>query len=92
MDLDDEVSKQSYTSNLTFEMKIGYKQQKSVSKRLYRDSKIRHTNFKWWLPLVNRQQVHEDESLNYTPFHLLRKSQKLKQRRRFSFIVESVLL
>ena len=60
------------------EMKIGYKQQKTISQR---DSWL-YNNFKWWFPPVDRQQVFEDEGAKFTLYHVLRRSRGIKRRHR----------
>ena len=59
-----------------FEMKIGYKQQKSI---LYREDCASYDNFESWFPPVDRQQVYEDESTKFTLYHVLIRSRGIKR-------------
>ena len=60
------------------EIKIGYKQQKTILKRDY----WLYNNFEWWFPPVDRQQVFEDERATFTLYHVLRRSRGIKRRHR----------
>ena len=71
-------------SSKTIEMKIGYKQQKSI---LYREDSAIYEDFEWWFPPVDRQQVYEDESAKFTTYHVLRRSRGFKRilKRRYRY-------
>ena len=68
----------------TIDMKIGYKQQKTI---LYREDCSFYDDFQWWFPPVDRNQVYEDESAKFTLHHLWRRyrgvNQNLKRRHRY---------
>ena len=75
-------------SSETIEMKIGYKQQKSI---LYREDSAIYDDFEWWFPPVDRQQVYEDESAKFTAYHILRRSRGFRRilKRRFRYDLNS---